>query len=198
MGKKARERAARKAAAKPVGRRLEALKARLLVLWGYPGAGKSWYARWLHRENRYTHVDTDALRGTELDAGWYMTFTREMTPEAYMALVARHGRPVVVEFGLWANPDNIALLRRMRDAGAEPWFFYGDRAAAKAAWREENRTRPRDFEDGKWDEVVGLMDANWRLIVEAIGQERMLRTIEAGPERLAPEVIYRGMTAQVE
>lgn len=164
-----------------------------MVLWGYPGAGKSWFARWLHREKAFTHVDTDALRGTELDAGWYMTFTRKMTPEAYMKLVARNGRPVVVEFGLWANPDNIALLGRMRDAGAEPWFFHGDRAAAKDAWRTENQTKPRDFEDGKWDEVVRLMDAHWQLIVQTIGQQRVLRTIEAGTERLAPEAIFERM-----
>lgn len=194
MGRKAREKAARKVAAKPVGRHPEILKARLLVLWGYPGAGKSWYARWLQREKQFTHVDTDELKGSELDAGWYMTFRREMTPEAYMKLVARHGRPVVVEFGLWANPDNIGLLGRMRNAGAEPWFFYGDKVAAKEAWREENRSRPRDFADGKWDEVVGLMEANWPLIVGTVGQERMVRTIEAGPERLAPQIIYERMT----
>ncbi len=36
-----------------------------------------------------------------------------------------------------------------RDAGAEPWFFYGDKAAAKDLWHEENRLRPRNLEDGK-------------------------------------------------
>jgi hypothetical protein len=83
----------------------------------------------------------------------------------------------------------------MRDAGAEPWF-YGDKAAAKEAWRDENRIRSRNFEDGKWDEVVGLMDANWPLIVETVGQERMLRTIEAGPQRMTPEVIYDHLGAE--
>ena len=111
-----------------------------------------------------------------------------------MDLVARHGRPVVVEFGLWATPQNIALLGRMRDAGADPWFFHGDRTAANEAWRRENRIRPRNFEDGKWDEVVQKMDDNWGLIVDAVGEHRMLRTIEAA-ERMTPEAIYDGMEA---
>ena len=169
------------------------LAARLIVLWGFPGAGKSWFARWLQHQKSFTHVDTDALGGTELEAGWYLTFTREMTPKAFMELVARQGRPVVVEFGLWANADNIGLLGRIRDAGAEPWFFFGDRAASKEAWRAENQIRSRGFEDGKWDEVVGLMDANWRLITETIGEKRMLRIIEPGPQRLSPDTIYEAV-----
>ena len=102
-----------------------------------------------------------------------------------MDLVARHGRPVVVEFGLWATPQNIALLGRMRDAGADPWFFHGDRTAANEAWRRENRIRPRNFENGKWDEVVQKVDDNWGLIVDAVGEHRMLRTIEAAERMLA-------------
>jgi hypothetical protein len=165
-----------------------------MILWGFPGAGKSYFAQWLQSAKSFTHVDTDGLIGRPLDAGWYRTFNRETAPEAYMELVARHGKPVVVEFGLWATPDNIALLRRMRDAGAEPWFFFGDKRAAKDAWREENRIRGRNFEDGKWDEVVEKMDDNWGLIVEAIGEGRMLRTIEAA-ERMSRRAIYERMEA---
>src|SRR5207249_10662354 len=157
-----------------------------------PGAGKSWFARWLQRTKAFVHVDTDALQGRALDAGWFRTFNRETTPEDYMATVVKHGGPVVVEFGLWATPANIALLARMRDAGAEPWFFYGDRPAAKEAWRRENRLRQRNFEDGKWDQVVQKMDDNWGLIVDAVGENRMLRTIEAA-ERMTAEVIYDRM-----
>lgn len=169
-------------------------KPRLVILWGFPGAGKSYFAQWLQSAKSFTHVDTDALRGRELDADWYRRFTRATTPEAYMELVSRHGRPVVVEFGLWATPDNIALLRRLRDAGGEPWFFCGDRHAAKDAWRQENRIRSRKFEDRKWDEVVQNMDDSWSLIVEAIGEHRMLHTIEAA-EQLTCRVIYERMEA---
>jgi hypothetical protein len=78
----------------------------------------------------------------------------ETPPEEYMAMVVQRGGPVVVEFGLLATPQNIALLARMSDAGAAPWFFHGDRAAAKEAWRRDNRVRPRNFEHDKWDQVV--------------------------------------------
>ncbi len=192
MGKNARDRAARKALAKVQGRQPEPRKPRLVILWGLPGSGKSWYARWLQRRKSFLHVDTDALQGRALDAGWFRTFNRETPPEEYMAMVVQHGGPVAVEFGLWATPQNIALLARMRDAGAEPWFFHGDRTAAKEAWRRENRLRQRNFEDSKWDQVVHKMDDNWGLIVDVVGENRMLRTIEAA-ERMTAEVIYDRM-----
>ena len=128
-----------------------------------------------------------------MERGWNATFDRQMPPETFMDLVASHDHPVVVEFGLWAWPANIKLLSEIEQAGAEPWWFFGDRMASKQAWREENRVSSRPFPDGLWNEVVEAMDTNWRMIAKLFGQRRMLRTVEAGPVHLPPDSIYGAM-----
>ena len=84
------------------------------------------------------------------------------------------------------------LLNRLRALGAEPWWFDGDRTAAKEAWLEENRKSRRAFEDWKWDEVVAVVNNNWRLIEENLG-ERVIRTIESGRYHIPPAETYRRM-----
>jgi hypothetical protein len=200
MGKNSRKRAERKGIARPAGRvfarqRLAALPA-LLIVWGMPGSGKSAYSQWTSREMGSAHVDTDALinrqphERTRLEQGWYATFTRQMTPAAFMSLARSHGRPVVVEFGLWANADNIRLLADLHNVGAELAWFEGDRLAAKDSWLRENQARGRYLPDGLWDDVVAMMDTNRQLLIQVFGLPRMLRTVESGPVHALAETIH--------
>lgn len=59
-----------------------------------------------------------------------------------------------------ANDQGIALLGRVCDAGAEAWWFDGDRPAAFRAWQDENGKVPRNMIDQHWHNVVGAIDAN--------------------------------------
>ncbi len=200
MGKNARRRAELKrtsrqrgsAATRPIPGSLPAL----LIVWGMPGSGKSTYSDWLRREKGADHVDTDVLinkqpfERTRLEQAWYATFTRQMTPAAFMNLVRSHGGPVVVEFGLWANHDNIRLLADLRSLGAELVWFEGDRVAAKDAWRRENETRGRYLPDSLWDDVVAVMDTNRQLLIQVLGQHRMLRTVGPGPAHVSAEAVH--------
>jgi hypothetical protein len=139
------------------------------------------------------HVETDAFGETEIEVALQRTFLRELTPQAFMNLVAKHDRPIVLEYGVYAYPPAIALLRELKQLGAEPWWFDGDRDAAFAAWRDENVLKGRNFTDQKWHEVVGIINANWRLVEQFFGPNRIIRTIEAGPVRLALDEIYAMM-----
>ncbi len=169
---------------------------RLLILWGVPGAGKSTFARWLVAEKRFDHVDTDIVIGsnrasTLLERAWADV---GLSAEAFVATAQAHPRPVVVEFGMYANADGMRLLNRLRGLGVEPWWFDGDRTAAKDAWLEENRKSGRAFEDGKWDEVVAVVNQNWRLIEDNLA-ERVLRTIESSGYHVPPAETYRRIAA---
>jgi hypothetical protein len=110
-----------------------------------------------------------------------------------MEVVANHGHPVVLEYGVYVAPGAMALLRSLEGLGADPWWSDGDRLAAFAAWRAENRAKPRDFKDEKWHEVVGMINANWQMVEQFFGRDRILRTIEAGPNHSPPETIYAAM-----
>ena len=165
-----------------------------MVLWGVPGVGKSTFARWLKANKGYEHVDTDvvAARGpsSTLERSWFGVTSGQSTPEAFIKAAAEFPRPVVVEYGLFADPAGVALLSRLEVLGARPLWFDGDRAAAKEAWRSENRVGHRPFADGKWDEVVTVIDANWPLIQGFFGPDRIVRSIESGPAHVSPESTY--------
>jgi hypothetical protein len=170
----------------------------LTILWGVPGTGKSTFARWLADNRGFTHVDTDAVvmgraKPTALTEAWQRTFDRAIAPAAFVETVARHGHPVVTEYGLWANAGNLALLRDLQQLGADPWWFDGYRLAAFAAWRDENRRADRNFDDEAWHRVVAVINANWQSLERLFGAARILRTVESGPRHVPPELTYAAM-----
>ena len=52
--------------------------------------------------------------------------------------MAAQGHPVVWEYGMYVQPDTFDVIRRLREEGADPWWFDGDREAAFQAWRSGN------------------------------------------------------------
>jgi predicted 2-oxoglutarate/Fe(II)-dependent dioxygenase YbiX len=107
--------------------------------------------------------------------------------------VARYNpQPVVAEYGMYANADGIALLRTLRDAGAETWWFDGDHTAAFGAWQAENVKATRVMEDAHWRHVVNIINANMEAVTEFFGTN-IARTIEAGPTHILPAETFRAM-----
>ena len=167
---------------------------RVLILWGVPGVGKSTFARWLGQEKGFTHIDTDAHGAGESRAAraWRAFLDGHSTHEEFVKVARYNPQPVVVEFGMYANAGGIAIVHRLRMAGAEAWWFDGNRDAALEAWREENVKASRNFQPGKWHEVVSVIDANLQLI-DAFFGHNIVRTIEAGPLHVLPSETFRAM-----
>lgn len=44
-----------------------------------------------------------------------------------------------------------------------------------------------------WQRVVDVINANWHLLEQFFGKERILRTIEDGPTYVLPEATYAAM-----
>jgi hypothetical protein len=168
-------------------------RASLTILWGIPGAGKSTFACWLASNKGFTHIDTDAGSATAVDHAWRRTLSGDVPPQIFVQAVARHGHLVVLEYGLYVASGAIALLQRLQEVGADPWWFDGNRLAAFAAWRAENRRKHRDFTDEKWHEGVNVINTNWRMVEQFFGRQRILRTIEVGPTHVPPETTYASM-----
>ncbi len=169
----------------------------LVILWGVPGTGKSTFARWLVQEMGYEHVETDAAvlhgPGTALQRAW-MVAGNARGVEAFIEAVEGNLIPVVVEYGMWATDDSLRRLDDLRQLGAEPWWFDGDRAAAMEAWRDENQKTGRPFADEAWGGVVAVIDANWAMVQGFFGP-RIMRTIEAGGRHVPPAETYQAMLA---
>ncbi len=106
--------------------------------------------------------------------------------------VARYSQePIVLEFGMLATLGAIALLDRMRQAGAEVWWFDGDRDEAFQAWKNENGKSGRVFDtgDAKWGQVVRYIDDN-RDAIDAFFGSNIVRTIGGGLMHVPPQETF--------
>jgi hypothetical protein len=188
VGRKARERARRKANAKPQVRRQAPL-----ITWGIPGVGKTTFANWLVKERGFIRIDSDYPNpASRLDRLWRGVLDNAVAPAAFIA-AAKAGRPAVVELGIYAYPAAFDFLRRCTAAGADPWWFDGDRDEAFSAWLKDSAARGMRRE--RWEEVVRVIRENWQLIEDFFGAH-MIRTIESGPVHVPPEDTYRAIFEQ--
>ena len=143
----------------------------VLVLWGVPGAGKSYFAEWLANHKGFARIDTHSMGAgsSPLEWSWYAVLNGQAEPETFVKLANAYGSPVVLEYGLWANRQNIERLSRIVAAGAEAWWFDGDREAACQSWRQANATGGKAFPEDLWAQVVGVIDANCHLLTALYG-----------------------------
>lgn len=80
-------------------------------------------------------------------------------------------------------------MRGLVDAGLTPWWFDGDRAAARESF--ERRTgHPATL--GDLDRQLGLINAAWAEIVDIFGEGR-LEVIGPGPTYRPSEAIFDAM-----
>lgn len=167
---------------------------RVLILWGVPGTGKSTFAKYLVAEHGYVHIDTDVGGAGDSKAAkaWRAVLNGTGTPEDFVKIARYNPQPVVMEYGMFANDQGLALLRRLRDSGTEAWWFDGDRQAAFEAWQAENAKARPNFVDPMWHNVVALIDANYAMLKAFFGGN-MVRAIEAGPVHVPPEQTFAAM-----
>jgi hypothetical protein len=190
VGRKARERAARKAEHSAY---TVALPHPVLVLWSYPGAGKSHFARWLCNEHKeFDWIDTDSLDRklrSPLEDVWWRVINRHAPPRNFLQAAASHRRAIVTEYGVWAEPASIAVLQELQRLGVMVWWFDADRDAAQAAWRAENVRGDRGYDDGLWARVVTGIDRHWAALAPVFGP-CTIRTLGVGGavEKEPPEI----------
>jgi hypothetical protein len=93
----------------------------VILLSGYPATGKTSYADWLgqHRGFAVLHLEDDAAARSG--------FTGD--PAGF---VLGCPRPSVIDWG--CNPSQLGSVRQAQQAGADAWWFDGDRVAARRAF----------------------------------------------------------------
>lgn len=163
-----------------------------LILWSYPGAGKSYFARWLSKHKGFDQIDTDELNNrprAPLEEMWWRAVNGYAPVATFIDAAARHSRPIVTEYGVWGLPETVARLGELQRHGATLWWFDADRDACFEAWKAENIRLRRPFPDRLWADVVSSIDRHWTELATIFGSH-VVRTLDRGPRRVDPEEIY--------
>lgn len=138
-----------------------------LLLSGRPGAGKTHVGKWLDEQHGFRHIETDTPAGmqtlNELLKGG-------QTPQSL-------GENVVIEWG-FAIEDS-GLVRKLRDAGFDAWWFDGDEEAARQGYIQRRGDSP-EVMDAYWAQAGGIQQA-WPELESFYGDDHIIRTVTSGP-----------------
>src|SRR5260221_7211366 len=103
---------------------------RTILVSGIPASVKSCSGRWLERERDFLHLDVETAGVLEkhgLRLEWDALFQ-----EGPLRLIARLTRSTVIDWGF--PPAFLGTVRTLVGAGVQPWWFGGDRTAARQAF----------------------------------------------------------------
>jgi hypothetical protein len=146
-----------------------------LLICGIPATGKSTFGRWLQEEHGFTFVELEAAehQGNSLDQNglrltWESFWRGEDFKSFPEALFGLRGS-LVVEWGFPANLLHVVLV--LQRAGLVPWWFEGDRLAARHLFTSRDQRPPELF-----DHQMACISAAWCSIAPIFG-DRILRVV---------------------
>src|SRR5438874_4555109 len=139
------------------------MSARILLLSGIPGSGKSSYGRWLVHAKGYLHVDFD--HGDLQRHGLADLFheVESSGPERFIAELLRRDTPVCLDWGF--PPHCLWIVRRLAEAGVDLWWFEADRELAKKHFLNRPNASEAAFE-----EQMANIEASRDAIMKVFGQ----------------------------
>jgi hypothetical protein len=157
------------------------LGARLLLISGLPGSGKTQFVRWLgdHGWGTFIGDDPDAS-GVEVHAAWDLA--RAGDDRLLLAEAAKHPAGFAIEWGFPAT--HIRTVEDMLIRGYDGWFFDGDREAALTCWRKVDPLRTDEVWRRQVDGIDSISDR-----IDALYAGRRIITINRGPTWLTPRDI---------
>jgi hypothetical protein len=142
-----------------------------LLIAGLPGAGKTFFCRWLASEHGYVHVETDRSQTDELVTQLLDPAPCNVKPAAE-GLKGR-GPDVVLEWGF--APSQLGKVRQVIRSGFDHWWFGGDESAARLAFLDRG-----DVPEAAFDRQLGHIKRSWERI-EPVFDSRTLETVTTAP-----------------
>jgi hypothetical protein len=163
-----------------------------LLLAGIPAAGKSYFSRWLADKQGYIHVDVDSP-GSDSRVQCVLhrlnACISAITTQEAQAKLSALPQKVVLDWGF--SPENIASVRRLKDAGVRLFWFDGDRAKARTEFIRRG-TVPVECLDVQMPKI----ERKWKQI-QALFYPNFIHVLAANGKRMPPEEIWKVINAGV-
>jgi hypothetical protein len=154
----------------------------ILLVSGIPGSGKSSFARWLGKNKGYLHVDFDHgdLQRHNLEGLFYEL--ESSGSQQFIIELVKRDVPVCLDWGF--PPHCLRIVRRLVDAGVEPWWFDANPEVAKKHFLSRG-----DVSETAFDEQIANIKAAQPAIMELFG-EHVISTLNADGTHVSGEQIY--------
>jgi hypothetical protein len=172
-------------------------RAKILLLSGIPASLKSTYAGWLEREKGFLRLDFDELlwgKGPKRKLRSIATLQRSMP--SFIEGTRRRASPTIIDWGL--PSESLQTVGMFKEAGAELWWFDGNRQAARASFITRAREKEQltgDFLNNRmraFDQQIAFIEQAWPSI-QALFQPHIIKTVKRGPTYMPPEDIFQRM-----
>jgi hypothetical protein len=163
------------------------MKMQFLLISGIPGAGKSYFGRWLEAHHGYVHVDVEKegqLASHHLTKAWNCCFSHPNVGP-FVKVLHRLAEHVVVNWGF--PPQFLDVVQRFKVAGLVPWWFDADHAAARRAFVARGDVPIQAFEI-----QMAAIREQWPRI-EAAFRPNIVSTLNPDGSRLSADAIYKVM-----
>ena len=159
----------------------------ILLISGFPAAGKSYFGSWLEENHSYLHLDVEKdgrLGSYGLLRPWQACFEVGDVADFIRALDGLR-RPVALNWGF--PPRWLSVVKRFKAAGVTLWWFDADHAAARAAFLARGDVSIETFN-------VQMAAINSRLAdIKAAFEPNVIMTLHPDGTRGEADAIYRRM-----
>jgi hypothetical protein len=153
----------------------------VILLAGIPGSGKTTFGEYLRDAKGATHVDIEeaaSRTASGADPHWDR-FVRLGAARELVEWLGLGGRVGVLDWGF--PPRLLGMVAALGQAGAELWWFDGDRQAAHAIYRS------RSFKNSEvdWQAQFAAIEGAWPQIARVF-DGHIVTTVMPGPRLSDP------------
>ena len=149
---------------------------RVILVAGIPASGKSSFGKHLVGSRNAIHVDVEepASRAAAGFDPYWNRFVRLGDARGVTTFLGQRRTLGILDWGF--PPRCLGMVQALVHAGAEPWWFDGDRNAAYSLYRAHQFKN----DEGSWRTQLAAIEAEWAAISQLFNGH-IVQTVTDGP-----------------